>query len=400
MRNLIFQIIFLIKVFLSLVTVHSDTFASPTLFLSDNEELEYRQNVIKNMTVEAWNEYKKYAWESRALKPVSKEASNFLSTPGSGQTIIASLSTLHLMGLEKEFKLAKEWVKRELNFTSIDLEVNVYETITEYIGGLLSVFALTGDLMFKEKATEIGDIIKVAFNSPTGLLYPKIIPKTKKVPDNAHHNYISFTGHTQPELIYLAYLNNDTKLQEKMAKARQYISTHMGVPKGHYTYFIDVDSGQWKNSSSALGQNAKDFYYNPLRAYLLQSTSTDIQSLKMYISALEPILAENSGPIRVTQSNHVLVTYYNHLLKISGKSMEAATCYLGAMLSLGSRAMRNATFHLRNAYLTEKSQQLAVNLTESCHLASEATNSSLLPNEFAITDEGEVNVVEEQSYLT
>lgn len=404
MKQLLYQTIFLTATFSCFVRVHSHTSTSSTLssLSYDNAELEYRRDVIKNMTVEAWSAYKNYAWGSRALRPVSKEASNFLSFPSSGQTIIAALSTLHIMRLEDQFKVGKEWVEKELNFSKIEHEVNVYDTITEYIGGLLSVFALTGDSIFRDKATEIGNIIKVAFNSSTGLLYRKIIPKDKSIPDNSHQNYLSFTGHQQPELIFLAKLNNDTELREKLTKVRQFIA-QMGTPKGHYTYLIDVSSGQWRNSSSAFGQYAKDFYYNLLRAYLQSAPTEREYSLQAYALALQSILAESSGLIRITQSGHALLTYWHPLLKISGKSMEAITCYLGGMLSLGSRAMlKNSTTTLVFAASTaaERSQQLAVNLTESCHLAAMASNSSLLPNEFAITEEGEVNVVEEQSFLT
>lgn len=392
-------IVFLTLALVCFITVYSDT--STTFYSTENDlQLEFRQDVIRNMTLEAWTAYQTYAWGARALRPVSREASHFLSPPGSGQTIIAALSTLHVMGLQKQFNVGKEWVEKKLNFTNINFEMNVYDSITEYIGGLLSVYALTGDSLFLDKATQIGNIIKMAFNSSTGLLYRKIIPKTKGVPDNSQHTYLSFTGHQQPELIFLTDHNNDTELKAKLAQVRQFIA-QIGVPKGHFTYLIDVSNGQRKNTTSAFGQNAKDFYYNLLRSYL-QSASTDTQSLQTYMAALQSIV-ESSGLIRVTQNGHVLVTYWHRLLNISGKSMEANTCYLGAMLSLGSGAMLKATtLPVKNTFrvAAERSQQLAVNLTESCHMAAMATNSTLLPNEFAITDEGEVNVVDEQSYLT
>jgi mannosyl-oligosaccharide alpha-1,2-mannosidase len=44
----------------------------------------------------------------------------------------------------------------------------VFETNIRYLGGFLSLYALTGDDLFKEKAQEVCDKLLPAFNSPTG----------------------------------------------------------------------------------------------------------------------------------------------------------------------------------------------------------------------------------------
>lgn len=48
-------------------------------------------------------------------------------------------------------------------------DVSVFETNIRFIGGLLSCFALTGDVVFKDKAQQIADKLLPAFHTPTGI---------------------------------------------------------------------------------------------------------------------------------------------------------------------------------------------------------------------------------------
>jgi mannosyl-oligosaccharide alpha-1,2-mannosidase len=47
-------------------------------------------------------------------------------------------------------------------------DVSVFEWIIRYVGGFLSLYALTGDNLFKKKAQEVSDKLLPAFNSITG----------------------------------------------------------------------------------------------------------------------------------------------------------------------------------------------------------------------------------------
>ena len=48
-------------------------------------------------------------------------------------------------------------------------DISVFETNIRYVGGLLSLYALTGDNLFKDKARHVVDKLMPAFNSPTGI---------------------------------------------------------------------------------------------------------------------------------------------------------------------------------------------------------------------------------------
>ena len=71
----------------------------------------------------------------------------------------ASLDTLYVMGLKAEYERGRRWVAENLtaSMTEANIEVSVFETNIRYLGGLLSIFSLTGDIVFKQKAVEIAD---------------------------------------------------------------------------------------------------------------------------------------------------------------------------------------------------------------------------------------------------
>lgn len=52
-------------------------------------------------------------------------------------------------------------------FQNADLKV--FEINIRFVGGFLSMYALTGDEMYKEKAQHVADKLLPAFQTPTGI---------------------------------------------------------------------------------------------------------------------------------------------------------------------------------------------------------------------------------------
>lgn len=133
-------------------------------------DLSEKRALVRRMTREAWAAYKQYAWGHDALRPVAMAP--YDEWAGAGASIVGAMSTLYVMGLKGEYLEGREWIAEKLNFSKIDGETDVHATIVQYIGGLLSAYALTGDLVFREKAVEIAAALDVAFNSTTGEKIP------------------------------------------------------------------------------------------------------------------------------------------------------------------------------------------------------------------------------------
>lgn len=59
----------------------------------------------------SWKGYRAFAWGQDELLPLSHAANRWF---GLGLTLIDSLDTLHIMGLNQELAEAREWVGRNL----------------------------------------------------------------------------------------------------------------------------------------------------------------------------------------------------------------------------------------------------------------------------------------------
>merc|ERR1712025_1381832 len=117
-----------------------------------DEVTRHRRDHVKGMMRHAWDNYVTYAWGQNELRPVSKRGhsgSVFGSSP-MGATVVDSLDTLYIMGLDEEFERAKQWVVDNLNMSHLNGEVSVFETNIRYVGGLLTAYAFTGEEIFKQ----------------------------------------------------------------------------------------------------------------------------------------------------------------------------------------------------------------------------------------------------------
>lgn len=84
-----------------------------------------RREKVKDAMVHAWSSYEKYAWGHDELQPQSKNGVD--SFGGLGATLIDSLDTLYIMGLDDEFQRARDWVANTLDFNK-NYDASVFET--------------------------------------------------------------------------------------------------------------------------------------------------------------------------------------------------------------------------------------------------------------------------------
>ncbi len=165
----------------------------------------YRAAFVVNLTLEAWTAYQTAAWGFDALQPDSRSGMNLLlldhhqhhpqRTSKSfsswqqppqhpnirlGRTLVTAMSTLWVMGLRSQFALARHWVGSRLHFSSSggdhhhhnqNLKLNVAEAVQQYLGSFLSLYALTGDRLFFEKALELTSVLAPAYRTGTGVPY-------------------------------------------------------------------------------------------------------------------------------------------------------------------------------------------------------------------------------------
>lgn len=61
-----------------------------------------------------------------------------------------------------EYLEAREWVDKHLHF-NINRDVNLFEVTIRVLGGLLSIYHLSGDKMYLEKAVSYNSILYEAY---------------------------------------------------------------------------------------------------------------------------------------------------------------------------------------------------------------------------------------------
>lgn len=128
----------------------------------DRLQRESRLQAVRGGFEHAWTGYRDHAWGHDEVSPVSGGYKDNFN--GWGATMIDSLDTLVIMGFNKEFDEALEWVKTNFTMTNNPtIQRPFFETIIRYMGGFLGAYDLTGEKVLLDKAEELGKYTLNAF---------------------------------------------------------------------------------------------------------------------------------------------------------------------------------------------------------------------------------------------
>ncbi|XP_028412795.1 mannosyl-oligosaccharide 1,2-alpha-mannosidase IA-like [Dendronephthya gigantea] len=337
-----------------------------------DEQTKERRNTVRKMMEKAWNGYAQYSWGQNELKPISQmgHSASIFGTHSMGATIVDALDTLYIMGLEEEFKKARDWVATNLSFDK-STTVSVFEICIRFLGGLLTGYALTGDEVFKIKAKEVGDRLLPAFNTPTGIPYGLV-----NLASGSGHNWgwasggssiLAEFGTLHLEFVYLSHITKDPVYAEKVKKVRDFVDK-IDKPQGLYPNYLNPRNGAWGQNHVSLGALGDSFYEYLIKSWI-QSGKTDKQARKMYddtIEAVEKIMVQKS------QSGLTYVAEYRY----GGleHKMGHLACFSGGMLALGAAGSRN---NKEDHYV-----DLGARITNTCHESYKRTATGIGPEMF------------------
>ena len=131
---------------------------------------EGRRNAVMKTFLHTWDGYREHAWLEDELKPVSGESMD--SFGGWAATLVDSLDTLYIMGLQKEFTSAvNALAKVDFSRSTMD-KISVFETTIRYLGGFLAAYDLSDNSLLLDKAVQLGDMLYVAFDTPNRMPVP------------------------------------------------------------------------------------------------------------------------------------------------------------------------------------------------------------------------------------
>src|ERR1041385_8766045 len=213
---------------------------------------------VRREFLHAWNGYKKYAWGHDDLKPLSKSYHDWYAEPLL-MTPVDALDTMILLGLKDEARTTREYIATHLSFDK-DISVQNFEITIRLLGGLLSVYEMTGDKRLLNLAEDLGRRLLPVFNSPTGLPYRYVNLKTGAVRGNVTNP--AEAGTLLIEFGTLARLTHRQIFYDKAKRALVEIYNRRS-PIGLVGTWINVETGQWTDTDSHIS-GAIDSYYEYL----------------------------------------------------------------------------------------------------------------------------------------
>jgi uncharacterized protein YyaL (SSP411 family) len=166
-----------------------------------------------------WNAYREKAWGFDEILPVTGTPRN--NWGGLSLFMIEAMGTLHLMGYDKWYRDAEEFLEENLDFGKWT-QVNVFETTIRLIGGLISAHEMRPNEKLLEKIKELGSKIKTAYAFKGGLPYSDLNLKTGKV-DNQAKRLTTSEMYVSVELLKLADVTGDKEYAEISKKVENYM---------------------------------------------------------------------------------------------------------------------------------------------------------------------------------
>ncbi|CAN9507509.1 unnamed protein product [Ophioblennius macclurei] len=334
-------------------------------------ETRERRAKVREMMKHAWDGYRRYAWGSNELRPVSKQGhSSNLFGSIKGATIVDALDTLYIMEMFEEFDAATEWVEKNLDF-NVNAEVSVFEVNIRFVGGLLSAYYLSGKEVFRRKAVGLGEKLLPAFKTPTGIPWALLNLKSgigRNWPwASGGSSILAEYGTLHLEFIHLSRLSGNPEFAQKVMNIRKVLH-RLDKPQGLYPNYLNPNSGQWGQHHVSVGGLGDSFYEYLLKAWLM-SDKTDEEGKKMYYDALQAIeinlMRKSSGGLTY------IAEWKGGLLE---HKMGHLTCFAGGMIALGADgAPGDKTGH---------QMEQAAEIARTCHESYSRTTLKLGPEAF------------------
>jgi hypothetical protein len=285
---------------------------------------------VRNEFLHAWTGYKRFAWGSDEVKPVSGTAHDFF-IPGHsfGLSIIEALDTLYVMELDDELEACVRWLRAHLNF-DVDGNVQMFEAVIRMVAGLIAGYYATHERFMLDAARDLADRLLVCFTkSPTGAPYRYANLRTGAVSDPQSN--LAEIGSNILEFGDLSRLTGDPKYLAASLRAYETViakrssldllGTNFDIEKGVFTDPVDVapdepaDSfyeylwGGWQMLGNAQSRD----WYRLLTDALLQYKTVHVDG-RLWFRQVNYLTGLSAGDTQLTE----LSAFYAELVAKGG----------------------------------------------------------------------------------
>ncbi|KAL8745410.1 MAG: hypothetical protein Q9190_002436 [Brigantiaea leucoxantha] len=340
-----------------------------------------RLAAVKESFEHSWQGYKTHAWLKDELTPVT--GGSFQTFGGWGATLVDTLDTLWMMGLETEFEKAVNAVEK-IDFSTTELEeLNIFETTIRYLGGFLGAYDISGGKhsILLEKAKEVGNLLYGAFDTPNRMPVTRWKWDAKgfdKVKQEAGEStLIAEIGSLTLEFTRLAQLTGENKFYDAVQRISNVLEENQNktVLPGLWPVLMDARHIEFKDVGFTLGGMADSTYeYLPKQHLLLGGLNQ--QYRRMYETAMTPAKQHIffrpmlPGNPDILVSGGARVNGYAERVNREGKGQHLG-CFTGGMVGLGAKI-----------FSRDEEMKVARKLTDGCIWAYNHTQVGIMPEVF------------------
>jgi len=297
---------------------------------------ELQREAVRSMFQEAWAVYKKHAFGCDEVLPTSMKCSNNFGNIGT--TVIDSLDTMILLGLDDDFKQAVAWIAEHYTLRR-STKISVFETTIRNLGGLLSAYNLRPLPALLEAAEMTGEWLLGAYGTPSGL--PAFAMGPGELPKDAKSTSLADAG---TQLLEHSVLSNLTKRQIFKDSAKRAFEVLLQelekrIQDGR-TALLPVDIQLKEGSVSfgdsfSIGPRGDSFYEYLLKLWIYEGKPESMARYRLLWEStmdamIEKLLVHDAG------TGLVYLGERKESAKSASRSMHHLTCFVPGMLALGA----------------------------------------------------------------
>ncbi|KAI1432113.1 glycoside hydrolase family 47 protein [Xylaria sp. CBS 124048] len=341
--------------------------------------LKERRELVKAAFAKSWRSYKLHAWMSDEVAPVSGIAKDTLG--GWAATLIESLDSLWIMDMRDDFYEAATAVAALDWSATEDTSCKFFETTVRHLGGLLSAYDLSKETVLLHKAVELGDMLFMAFDTPTRM------PPSWLDFDKAKNGLLQAGTHdpaasvASPSLEFtrLARLTGKDKYYDAIHRVTKLLDQAQASTRlpGIWPTFFDMENLVLdKEREFTLGPLVGPIYELLPKMYALLGGLEPVYE-KLYKEAMEAV--KKYLLFRPAVPEHADILFSGNALVRDDGSIdlqtdgEHLTCFAGGMFALGGKLLGMAD-HI----------EIGEKITRGCVWAYDAMPSGIMPEMFGM----------------
>ncbi|KAF5379218.1 hypothetical protein D9615_005884 [Tricholomella constricta] len=329
---------------------------------------------VQQIFEDSYSAYKQFAFGHDDLSPISQGFSD--GRNGWGATIVDSLSTMYIMGLDDLFLEAVDFSSKiDFSRSKTSGTVSVFETTIRYLGGLLSAYELSGNQYpaLLQKAKEVADKMAFAWVGNNDIPFG-FLDFSRNSPTVSGSN-IAEAGTLALEWATLALHTGNQTYSDLAVKSLRHIANLAAPLPGLAAQGIDPSTGAFIGGYVSWG-GGSDSYFEYLIKHARLSNTNDPLFADTWLTAVDSSI---KTLLRTsTVGNHVYLADFDSSRRIRHVSSHLA-CFHGGNWIFGGKLLNNQTI-----------VDIGLQLVDACWNTYASTATGIGPEGFAfISSDGE-----------